>query len=53
MAKNNNQKNNKKQDKVYKNPAKTLWGKIIITTLAVVMALGSLISLIYLMITRG
>lgn len=53
MSKNNKQKNAKNEKKKYKNPAKTIWGKVIITALAIMMALGSLISLIYLMITRG
>lgn len=53
MAKNNNQNNKKnvnKTEKVYRNPAKSLWGKIIITVLALAMVFGSLISLIYLMV---
>lgn len=51
MAKNYNQ-NNKKPEKIYRNPAKSLWGKIIITVLSLTMVFGSLISLIYLMATR-
>ncbi len=57
MAKNNNYNKKKdkevKKEKVYKNPANSIWGKVIITFLAVAMAFSGLISLIYLMITRG
>lgn len=48
MAKKNNKQ--VKETKKFKNPAKQLWGKIIITTLAILMACGSLISLIYLIV---
>ena len=47
--KNNNYNKNKKNDKApkpYKNPANTLWGKIIICILALAMALSGLITLI-------
>ncbi len=53
-----NKSGNSKKDEIaekngltteYKNPAKTKWGKIIIVTLAVLMALSGLISLIVLM----
>ena len=49
------QKNKKqvKQDKAWKNPAQRAWGKIIIAILAIFMACGSLISLIWLMIEYG
>lgn len=41
-------KNNKKNEtKAYKNPSKTLWGKIIIAILAILMAASGLITLIY------
>ena len=44
-------KNNKKnENKPYKNPAKTVWGKIIITVLAILMAASGLITLIYFLI---
>lgn len=56
MAKNNNsnkKKNNEvKKEKVYRNPASTVWGKIIISFLAIAMAFSGLISLIYLMFFR-
>ena len=41
---------NKKTDKKYVNPASTPWGKIIIFTLAILMCLSGLISLIYLLV---
>ncbi|MGM9968989.1 MAG: hypothetical protein ACI35S_01165 [Anaeroplasma sp.] len=55
MSKNNknskkNTKDDKKKNKAYKNPATTLWGKIIILILALAMCLSGLISLIYLII---
>lgn len=52
MAKNNNvkNKNEKKQEKKFVNPASRPWGKVIIAILAILMALGSLISLIYLIV---
>lgn len=54
MAKNiKNNKNEKKQEKKFVNPASTVWGKILISFLAVAMALGSLISLIYLIIQNS
>lgn len=57
MAKNNNYNKKKdnevKKEKVYKNPANSVWGKVIISFLAIAMAFSGLISLIYLMITRG
>ncbi len=49
MAKNNNNyKKNKSKDtvKAYKNPAKTIWGKVIIGFLALAMALTGLLSLL-------
>jgi hypothetical protein len=46
MAKNNK----KKESKEFKNPAKTVWGKVIITTLAILMAASGLITLIYFII---
>lgn len=57
MAKNNNYNNKKdkevKKEKVFRNPASSVWGKIIIGFLAIAMAFSGLISLIYLMITKG
>ena len=51
MSKNkkNNNFNKKKNEKVvkpYRNPANTLWGKIIICVLALAMALSGLITLL-------
>ena len=44
-------KNNKQNDtKPFKNPAKTVWGKVIIATLAILMAASGLITLIYFII---
>ena len=42
----------KKEERVYRNPANSKVGKIIIVTLALLMALSGLISLIYIMATR-
>lgn len=43
-------KNNKKEvKKAYKNPVKTIWGKVIILVLAAAMALSGLLSLIVLL----
>lgn len=45
--------NNKKSDeRVYRNPANSRIGKIIIVTLSLLMALSGLITLIYYMVTR-
>ena len=41
------QKNAKKP---YKSPAQQMWGKVIIAILAILMALGGLISVIYLIV---
>lgn len=51
MAKNIKNNKEKKQEKKFVNPASRVWGKVLITILAVAMALGSLISLIYLIVT--
>lgn len=57
MAKNNNYKgkktNDKNNKKQYKNPTKSIWGKVIIVTLALAMCLLSLVSLIYAMINAA
>ena len=45
-------KNNKKDEKPYRNPARSRLGKIIIVTLALLMALSGLVSLIYIIATR-
>jgi len=50
--KNKEDKNNKTQERVYRNPANSKIGKIIIVTLALLMALSGLIALIYYMVTR-
>ncbi len=54
MAKNNNynkkNKQKKEKEKKFVNPASRLWGKILITILALAMCLGGLASLIYLII---
>ena len=44
--KNNTYKKSEKEVKPYKNPTTTIWGKIIICTLALLMALSGLIALI-------
>ena len=49
MAK-NIEKNKKAEEKKYVNPTNTPWGKIIIFTLAILMCLSGLISLIYLLV---
>lgn len=49
MSKNNKKSSYKKPEKEvkpYKNPTTTIWGKIIICTLALAMALSGLIALI-------
>lgn len=46
MAKNNYKNKNTKTVKAYKNPAKTIWGKVIIGFLALAMALTGLLSLL-------
>ena len=43
--------NNKNKEHVYSNPANSRVGKIIIVSLALLMALSGLITLIYLMVT--
>ena len=44
-------KNNKKEvKKTYKNPAKTIWGKVLIIALVAAMSLTGLLSLILLLI---
>lgn len=51
MSKNNNNyvsKKNEAKTKTYKNPTKTVWGKIIIWILAILTATSGLISLVYL-----
>ena len=53
MSKNKNIKNKDKNVKSYQNPTKTIWGKVIILILALTMAFGSLISLIYLIATNA
>lgn len=50
--KKNNKKDVNKPTKTMSNPAGTLWGKIIIWILVVLMAGASLISLVYLIITN-
>lgn len=59
MSKKNNNKtykkedkNIKKEEKPYRNPARSKFGKIIIVTLALLMALSGLASLIYIIATR-
>ncbi len=47
MANNKNIKTNNANTKKYVNPAARIWGKIIITILAVLMCLSGLIALIY------
>ena len=51
MSKNNNNyvsKKNEAKTKTYKNPTKTVWGKIIIWIIAILTATSGLISLVYL-----
>jgi len=45
-------KNKKDQERVYRNPANSKVGKIIIVTLALLMALSGLITLIWYMVTK-
>ena len=50
-VKKDKENDNKNKERVYKNPANSKVGKIIIVTLALLMALSGLISLIYVMAT--
>lgn len=58
MAKNNKKYKEKNDTKngnkavTFKNPATKLWGKIIITILALAMCLGGLLSLIFLIVNN-
>lgn len=45
-------KNKKDKERVYRNPANSKVGKIIIVTLALLMALSGLITLIWYMVTK-
>ena len=45
------EKNPKKEERVYRNPVNSKVGKIIIVSLALLMALSGLITLIYLLAT--
>ena len=45
-------KNKKDEERVYRNPANSRIGKIIIVTLALLMALSGLITLIWYMVTK-
>ncbi len=45
-------KNKKNEERVYRNPANSKVGKIIIVTLALLMALSGLITLIWYMVTK-
>ncbi len=51
-AANNKSTNNKNQNKVYKNPIHTLWGKIILWVLCGLMVAGTLATVIYIIITQ-
>lgn len=43
----------KAKEKTFRNPANSIWGKVIIAILALAMCFGGLITLIYLMITKA
>ena len=45
-------KNKKNEERIYRNPANSKVGKIIIVTLALLMALSGLITLIWYMVTK-
>ncbi len=46
------EKDNRPKEKVYSNPANSKVGKIIIVTLALLMAFGGLFSVIWLIVTQ-
>ena len=53
IKKSNENKKKEKKEKTYKNPAGTAWGRIIIFTLAILMAFGGLTALIITLILQA